>query len=136
MSERLSELLRQRALLQQHLAWLDREIASATTPTTAPVPSMVSLPAPVALPTLPAVAGATPPVATIVGTPTLASNPATGPASPPAVTPNPDAILDKYRTEPRSLQQDVRKGCFLYFAAALLILALGVLGLYFALRSR
>ena len=136
MSERLSELLRQRALLQQHLAWLDREIASATTPTTTPVASTVPLPAPVALPTLPVLAGAPPPVAPTAGIATIGTGTATAPTSPLAVTPNPDAILDKYRTETRNLQQDVRKGCFLYFAAALLILALGVLGLYFALRSR
>src|SRR6478672_3124092 len=30
MSDRLSELLRQRALVQEHLAWLDRQIADAS----------------------------------------------------------------------------------------------------------
>lgn len=47
--DRLSTLLRQRALLSQHLAWLDAEIASAHgetpfTPTTA-IPPSSSLPA-------------------------------------------------------------------------------------------
>jgi hypothetical protein len=65
MSDRLSELRRQRALIQQHADWLDREIAACSgprptvpTPVAAPKPvvsqpesvaleSMVSLPDPV-----------------------------------------------------------------------------------------
>ena len=42
MSDRLSQLLRQRALLQEHLTWLDREIAAETeksAPTLAPAHS-------------------------------------------------------------------------------------------------
>jgi hypothetical protein len=55
MSERLPELLRQRALIQEHLAWLDREIAAAqglptpprpvaTSPLTAPAPTTIHAP--------------------------------------------------------------------------------------------
>lgn len=54
MSDRLSELQRQRALIQGHLAWLDREIAreqgvpskpvapSSNSPLTAPLPAPTS----------------------------------------------------------------------------------------------
>src|SRR5688572_1150485 len=43
MSDRLPELVRQRALMLEHLAWLDREIseANATAPT---VPDLQSIP--------------------------------------------------------------------------------------------
>ncbi len=133
MSDRLRELLRQRALLQEHLAWLDREIAGASDSTTAapaaaptvrssqPVP--VPLPAAVPLPALPPASSA--PIASAL------------PAPPPVdVTPVAENILREYRVEPRSLQQDVRKGCLLYFVAAFVLLGLGVTVLYFAISSR
>lgn len=47
MSDRLQELRRQRALLQQHVAWLDQEIARQSGP--APAPSPVAAPAPAAV---------------------------------------------------------------------------------------
>ena len=124
MSDRLRELHRQRALLQDHLAWLDREIANAgenrSPASSVPVAPVVS-PAPLTVA----------PVA-------VTSNPAPAHAPPPAPLgplPAADTILEKYRVAPASLQQDVRKGCFLYFAAAFAVLALGVIALYYALRS-
>ena len=51
MSDRLQDLLRQRALIQEQLAWLDREIAAAadaalatTAPAVTPAPRPVSAP--------------------------------------------------------------------------------------------
>lgn len=134
MSDRLRELLRQRALLQEHLAWLDREIAAASGAQAAPGPA----PLPVTTP---------PPGATSVpvGSKPLANESAAGAAlaakvvaKGPAVAPQPvpDAIIEEYRVPPKTLEQDVRRGCFLYFAAALVLLALGVTVLYFAIRSR
>ena len=45
MSDRLSELRRQRALIQQHADWLDREIAACSGPRPA-VPAPVAAPQP------------------------------------------------------------------------------------------
>ncbi|HWZ95872.1 MAG TPA: hypothetical protein VNW30_11815 [Opitutaceae bacterium] len=42
--DRLQELRRQRALVQEHLAWLDREIVSASSEATPPKPAAQSQP--------------------------------------------------------------------------------------------
>jgi hypothetical protein len=129
MADRLNELLRQRALLQQHVAWLDAEIAAAADPSGA-APAATPVTAPSTPPSPPANA------------PLAGPDPAHRPsAPPPPAAPaigavSPDAILEEYRSAPGTLQQDVRKGCFLYFAAALALLGLGVTVLYFAISSR
>ncbi len=126
MSDRLQELRRQRALIQEHLAWLDREIAAASgQPVVAPAPTPV--PPPVAS------------VAPAFVTPVVAPIPVVAPAIPadpiaPEVAAAADAILDEYRVAPDNLKTDVKKGCFLYLLAAFGLLALGVIGLYYALR--
>lgn len=48
MSDRLTELNRQRALLAEHLAWIDREIAAARGEAPAPVPAPPPPPVPAA----------------------------------------------------------------------------------------
>ncbi|MBC7368358.1 MAG: hypothetical protein H7343_16370 [Undibacterium sp.] len=105
MPDRLAELQRQRALVQQDLARLDREIAEAQsrvdhsptpeTPHTRAVPALAI--------TLPADADA-------------------------------DAILNQYRSGEASVKTDVRKGCILYAVLAFAALILGVFSLYFMLR--
>lgn len=55
MSDRLSDLRRQRAAIQQHLDWLDREIAAQAGPATMPAP-VVPTPVPAAPSLVPAVA--------------------------------------------------------------------------------
>jgi hypothetical protein len=104
-SERLKDLQRQRALAQEQLAWLDREIAreSNTLPTpTASIPS----PAPVAPPkAIPAQAEA-----------------------------EAEAMLAQYRSDPDAMQRNVKRGCILYFLAALGLLALGLLAFHFLYR--
>ena len=107
MSDRLQELLRQKALLDEHAAWLEREIAAERART-----------------------GEVPP-------------PAARDLSPPAAPPlsamtdaEADALLDQYRSNPQSLRQEVKRGCFLYFFGALALLGLTVLAVYFAYRSR
>jgi len=128
MSDRLSELLRQRAALQEHLAWLDREIANAAG---SPLPAE----SPLIPPSVP------PAAATSAAEP--ARHPPTAAAAAPAaaglnsILPgDAESILDHYRTSSGSLHRDVRQGCFLYFALALGLLALVVLALYFAIGSR
>jgi hypothetical protein len=133
MADRLAELLRQRALLQEHLAWLDAEIAAASplpgaTPVARPPTAATPALAPAAARILSA---ATPPAATTVnpqsafGTPVPVA-PVSGGAG--------DDILEQYRVSDTSLKTDVRKGCLLYFAAAFALLGLGVAILWYAFR--
>ena len=133
MIDRLAELLRQRALLQEHLTWLDREIAAASAKPGAPPGEPV---APLAVP---APEGALPASPTSTARhaaalqPTAPSPLPSGHAPPP---PDADALMEQYRSSTDSLQSDVRKGCFLYFAAAFVLLGVGVGVLYFLLSSR
>ena len=107
-SERLNELQRQRALAAEQLAWFDREIARES--------------------------GANPLLA-----PASAATP-TPPAPPPARRPSGDAtaaadkIIKRYREDNRPVQDEVRRGCFLYFFTAFAILGLAVLGWYLLRR--
>lgn len=130
MPDRLVELHRQRALLQEHLAWLEREIAAESDQSDAatvqpPASTAIQAPAPFApLATTSPLAG-----------PTAAATArrvdrSTSPTS------DADVIIEQYRASPGSLQSDVRKGCFLYFAAAFVLLGVGVVALYFLISSR
>lgn len=123
MSDRLNELRRQRALVAEQLAWLDREIsAAAGAPPAAPVaPAPVTTPAAPVTPRPEPVSAPTPP-ATV------------DPEVSTAVAADADSLLDEYRVAPEELKTDVKKGCFLYFFAALALLALVVIGLYFFFR--
>jgi len=129
MPDRHQELLRQRALVQAHLAWLDREIAQAAPPASVsagPVaPSGLRL-SPSRAPantTLRHTADA------ILGHAAAGVPLATAPRD---IT-QADAILDEYRVPPAALKTDVRKGCFVYFVLALVLVAAGVTALYFLL---
>ena len=136
MSDRLSQLHRQRALLQEHLAWLDREIAAASEKpaATAPAPelktgrplSAVQPPPASAIPAATALPATTPVAATTI---------TEAPPSPVEAAAS-DAILEKYRVPTGNLQQDVRKGCFLYFAASFVLLGALVAILYYMVSSR
>lgn len=111
MSDRLSELQRQRALIQGHLAWLDQEIAAATgkpvTPAITPLP--VAKPA-IPVPAEPAVAAAEEPLA--------------------------DELIAKFGAEEQTSPQNVRRGCITFFALAMALLLLGVYGLYRYSKNR
>lgn len=99
MTDRLAELRRQRALVAEHLAWLDREIAAAN-PAAPPPPSLS-----------PAVES---PAVTATRSEPL----------PPAPAPQPPAsALPESR--PADIRRDVRRGCLLYFALAALLVAGG-----------
>jgi len=107
MSDRLTELQRQRALIQGHLAWLDQEIVAATGK-----PAMRSdFP-------LPAVK----PVETV-------------PMATAAVEPLADELIAKFGAEPKGTVQDARKGCVLWFIFAMVLLGLGIYGLILHSRS-
>lgn len=134
MGDRLAELRRQRALISEHLAWLDREIERLNRPSP---PSSLAAPATTNdLPVVPRDDG---------------SRPLTGPgAAPPrsaAPFPSPaetneraDAaaarLLEEYRSTDATLKHDVRKGCLFYFIGAFVLLALGITVLYFTIGSR
>lgn len=121
MPDRLSELARQRALVSEHLAWLDREIANETVKRGSPaIAAAVTPPSAPAAPVVAATAASTVPTSPVVGT-----TPTEG-----------EQILEQYRVEPTSLKQDVRKGCLLYFAAAFVLLGLVVVILYFSIGTR
>jgi hypothetical protein len=123
MPERLAELRRQRALIESHLAWLDREIEIASGE------KKPALPAPASPVPQPAVATA------LVAAALKAQSVTPTTVAPTVVDADAEAILEEYRVPTAALQTDVRKGCFLYFAAALLFVAVTVVVLYFLLRT-
>lgn len=107
MSDRLTDLRRQRAAIQQHLEWLDREIAAASSgPAAAPVPVK---PAPV---------------------------PAAPPATSDAPVPD-SVLSDLGQPDPVNAARQAKKGCLLYLAVALVIFFAAILAIfYFAYGDR
>lgn len=121
MSDRLAELRRQRALLQEHLDRLDGEIARAGgEPGLRSLPSAPPLPPPSKLP----------PVRAAVRPLIVAPLPAA--ASPSAV----EALAAPYQPNSADVQREVKRGCLLYFTAALVLLGFGVLLLYVLISTR
>jgi hypothetical protein len=107
--DRLTELRRQRALLQQHTDWLDREISRASLNATPESPPAVAPPTPDPSVTLR--------------------------AAEPLITADPDAILSQYRSDEGRLKTDVRKGCLLYCLGAFALLGLSLLIVYHLLTG-
>lgn len=125
MSDRLDELRRQRQLLCDHLAWLECEIAAEETRGQPQSPRGFAN----NLTTAPSVGPATPSV-----------RPPSGATAAPAATTagrttDPDSILEQYRQPAGSLQQDVRRGCLLYFFVALALVGFGVMILYMLISA-
>jgi hypothetical protein len=104
MSDRLKDLQRQRALAQEQLAWLDREIARETGGQ--PSPSSV---------------------------PTVGLNPRPA-STQPADSSDADAIISQYQDAGRSIHAETRRGCFIYLFAAFGAVALGLVALYLSHR--
>lgn len=90
-TDRLQELRRQRALVQQHLAWLDAEIAAAT------------------------------PSATLPASDAAAADPAPEALAPPATPEEPEALAQA-RAEAVNAPAQAKRGCWIVFAGALLLL--------------
>jgi hypothetical protein len=118
MSDRLQELLRQKALLDEHAAWFEREIAlerarsGGNPPTAAPV-------APAAAP------------APVPATTPARATPAAAPAAmAPSVEAEAEAIIEQYRAPAQSSRQQLKWGCILYLIGALVLVALSVLAIY------
>lgn len=108
--DRLAELRRQRALVQRHLEWLDQEIENAT--------GQVAR--------APSSAEAKPIIALATALPARA-------ASGSAAAPTPvESLLGEQPRAASDVRQDVKKGCLLYFAAAIAAVMFTVAVLYFA----
>jgi len=121
MPDRLADLRHQRRLVQQQLEWIDREIAALD----ADAP-----PAPGAAPVKPASSGDA--LVPAWGQPRTEPIPA---ARPPSRRPFPD--LSEYQADPKSIQNDARRGCLLYTAIAFVVLAAVLVAIYFfAYRDR
>jgi len=107
MADRLEELRKQRALVQQHLTWLDHEIAAMTvTRLTLPPFAMRS--------------GTRPPV------PGATTAPINAPAAGMAVP-----ELSEFQVDPDNVQGDTRRGCIIYSALAFVIMVLICVIIYF-----
>lgn len=135
MSDRLSELIRQRALVLEHLAWMDGEIAAAKSKADLVAPAGVSdVRAPSGAPSqvLPT---ATALASDLLDPPVPASSAEPAPAGG-APVPETEVILEQYRVTPTAVKQDVRKGCLLYFVGAFVVLGIVVAILYFTIGTR
>ncbi|MBX3735211.1 MAG: hypothetical protein KF715_00850 [Candidatus Didemnitutus sp.] len=116
MSDRLEELRHQRALLQQHLAWIDAEIAAATR--TPPAPGMPST----------------------TDQPDRHSHSVRAPVASPALEAQPAAaelapFIAEQKNAPADSAQEAKRGCILAFSLLLLILGAAVLAWYLYFRA-
>lgn len=121
MNPRLDELLHQRQLMVDHLAWLDEEIAKVSWPTQQSVQRPVQAPAKPAAPVAPKPEPLPPLVAS-------------------AASVKGDAIaqeiLEKYRDEKRTTVNSARRGVYVVFAAAMGLLAACVVAFYLYEKMR
>lgn len=113
MSDRLDEFRRQRALVQQHLEWLDAEIAAEANrdrPAASPVSAPRAAPA----------------------------NNTRSPIESIALRESPEleALLAAQKSAPANSAADVKRGCFVAFALLFVLLGLAVYGFYLYSRSR
>lgn len=120
MPDRLQELIQQRRLIEEHLAWLNREIA-ATLPH--PTGGGVSDSRAQLTQTSSTVRPIHPPQTGAMAEATLAEKDA-------------DNILAEFQQNPQNLRQDVRRGCLIYFGVFMALLMLGVFLLYLNYASR
>lgn len=133
MSDRIAELLRQKQLLQDHLNWLDREIARAASSAAGhEIAPTLSAPAatPAATPPPPAESPAKPVVEP--STPVIA--PAQSAAAAPVATPKSaeamrmaDEIIARYQQEDALRPEDTKRGCMVLAAAIFALMGLAFL---------
>jgi hypothetical protein len=111
-SDRSDELRRQREIVRQHLAWLDRELASRE-----------GIPAPEPLPNVAQDYPSVPP-----RYPSVSASDADRDA---------ESILDEFRQPAPSIEAQTKRGCILYFAIGVgLLLAVVIATVYFYSRGR
>ncbi|PTX94317.1 hypothetical protein [Opitutus sp. ER46] len=127
----LAELRRQRALVHEHLAWLDQQIAAAeesggSASTLSSVAANESIGS-----------GAVKMPDAASRAPTTSHSPA-GSADPRELPPEAaveaEAIIEQYRRPSGDVARDVRSGCLLYFTLGFVLLGLVIGLLYLAFR--
>ena len=107
-------------MLQEHLAWLDREIAALGGTKPSPLPPPEGVPAAFTPPA---------PRAPVTFTPPLLRPPSPA-ATELATAKAAEEIMARYQTETHSVQTKTKLGCFLYFFFALGLVAVVVLIFY------
>jgi hypothetical protein len=119
--DRLAELRRQRALVAQHLAWIDAELTAA---------GSGQAPSPVAAPESSPAPSSAPPSAPMTEASTI--NVAT-PVDPSVALANTraDEIIEKYRATEALDPQAAKRGCLTLFGAAFALAGFVVLAIYY-----
>lgn len=115
MSDRLNELRRQRALVQQHLEWLDAEIAAAAnrSRSIAPIPAATTHGSGVAASPIESISlSDAPPAADF------------------------EALVAAQKSAPAQSAAEVKRGCFIAFALVFVALGLAVYGWYLYSKSQ
>src|SRR5688572_4376642 len=113
MADRLQELLQQRALIKEHLGWIEGEIAAASrVPVKRKVQTSTGTPAPA--PTAPPTSPLQP--ARLVQ-PVLPAI-----ATPPRVPDDSDALIARLAAEERTPPVPTKKGCWVFFCVTLVVL--------------
>lgn len=126
MSDRLNELLRQRALLQEHVAWIEKEIAALKV--TAPQEESRTAATQLAAPAVAAQGSAAAPNSPIAEIKVIPSAPVISPA-------DAEALIQRYGYDPKSTTADVKRGCWVAFGVAFVLLAVVVTAAWFLLRK-
>jgi hypothetical protein len=111
-SDRLNELRRQRALVEQQLAWLDAEIAAASAKTR---------------PLVPTAQPSTSELASPIESISLHDEPGSAELA---------ELISEQKAAPAQSAAEVRRGCFVAFGVLLLLLAAAVFALYLYTKSR
>lgn len=128
-SARLAELLRQRALVSQHLAWLDAEIVAASDPAAPTAAVVPATPPAAAAPVLAAPASA-------IAELRAELSPSTAPDASPdeavaLANQRADEIIARHSAEDRFDPDATRRGCILFAVFVGCLLVLGVVAIYY-----
>jgi hypothetical protein len=107
MADRLQELLQQRALIREHLAWLEGEIAAASGKSATPENTAWPAPAPVS------------PAAATSAPASVSSAPAFHPRHSPSKE-DPDAMIARLAAAEKTTPVPTKKGCWIVFVSGLI----------------
>ena len=127
-NDRLDALRRQRALVAQHLAWLDAEISAAGEPGPAPAAGPEESPAPAAPAAPPPPLPPRPPAAAAEA---AEAPPAADEEKLAVANARAAEILERYAATDRFDPQATRRGCLLFAIAVFLFGVAGLLAVYF-----